>query len=219
MPDLPPEMRLLESLRRAWREERARVSGVLHDDVGQTLTAAGLELDLLSLDFAAEDPALSARIAAVQKTLETAFQSVRSLSHEVHPDPAGRFGLVRALERLTERERRRAGQMALNVELDGAIQVEGAAAAALYDCGREALDNAICHSRATLIQIALRRENERVALEITDNGCGFNPVRVVPGVGFMTIEYYERLQMVYLKLETNLSHGTSVALISPNRDH
>ena len=97
--------------------------------------------------------------------------------------------------------------------------MEGPTAVALYECGREAIDNAVRHSGATTIRIALRRENERVALEITDNGCGFNPVRVVPGVGFMTIEYYKRLQMVYLRLETNLSHGTSVALISPNRNH
>ncbi|MCC6589920.1 MAG: hypothetical protein IT168_24720 [Bryobacterales bacterium] len=218
MADLPPELRLLESVRRAWRQERARVSGLLHDDIGQTLTAVGLELDLLTLDFAGENPPLAERIAAVQKTLEQAFQTVRSLSHEMHPDPVGRFGLIAAVERMAEEARRR-WKAELELQVDRFLRLDGAPAAALYDCGREALDNAIRHSGATVIRIGLRRENDQVAFEITDNGCGFNPATVVPGVGFITIEYYKRLRMVYLRLETNVSHGTSVTLISPNRNH
>lgn len=58
------------------------------------LTAAGLGLDLLSLDL---PPELAARVSDIHNQLEAVFQSVRELSHEFHPDAGVRFGFAQAL--------------------------------------------------------------------------------------------------------------------------
>jgi glucose-6-phosphate-specific signal transduction histidine kinase len=90
---------LLEHAERARRRELERASRILHDDVGQSLTAAGLELDLLAL----EHPQLAEPIGSLRARLEAAFQSVRRLSYDLSPDLVLRIGLADALEGLARR--------------------------------------------------------------------------------------------------------------------
>ena len=217
MDTLPPALRAMGAMRRARRRERARVSQALHDTVGQALTAVGLELDLIGLDFGAANLALAARVAAVQRTLDGAFQSVRALARDTHPAPAARFGLGHALERLVERARG-ASQAAIEAELDGTAAPGEAVAEAFYECIAEALGNAIEHAGAARIRVALHRAPGALVAEVSDDGRGFERAEVVPGVGFLTYEYHEALGLVYVKLETNVGQGTGVTLISPDRD-
>jgi len=205
------------SLRASQRRERERVSRILHDDIGQVLTAAGLELDLLTLDHADSQPELAAAVTSVQKTLELAFTKVRSLSHEVHPDPVGRFGFWPVVERLVEGARNRfEGRIAFTRE--GTVEPAGILGTALYDCAREAVDNAIRHSGASQIEITVTSHSSVIYITVVDNGCGFEPEKAAPGAGLFTFGYYQRLGMLYLKLESGRGRGTCVTLNSRNRD-
>jgi signal transduction histidine kinase len=58
-------------------------AGYLHDELGPALMAAGMELDLLRMDVETGDPALAARIAAIQKRIEDCFQHVRYLTSQL----------------------------------------------------------------------------------------------------------------------------------------
>jgi len=213
----PGDFAAFASLRASQRRERERISHVLHDEIGQILTAAGLELDLLQLDYAAAHPELAAGITAVQKTLEGAFARVRCLSHEVHPEPVGRFGFLPVVERLVEVARRRfGGEIVLH--LDGKDEPSGALGGALVECAREALDNAVGHSGAARIDITLYNRGDVSQLTVADNGCGFAPEKATPGLGLFTFSYYQSLGMLYLKLESERGRGTCVTLNSRNRD-
>ncbi|MBL8291125.1 MAG: hypothetical protein JNN08_04780 [Bryobacterales bacterium] len=212
----PGDFAAFASLRASQRRERERISHVLHDEIGQVLTAAGLELDLLQLDYAAQ-PELAEGIAAVQKTLEGAFARVRCLSHEVHPEPVSRFGFLPVVERLVEAARRGfGGEIVLH--LDGKDEPSAALGGALVECAREALDNAARHSGAARIDITVYNRGNVRQLTVADNGCGFALEKAVPGLGFFTFGYYQSLGMLYLKLESERGRGTCVTLNSRNRD-
>ncbi len=67
----------------AAQEERARVATILHDQVGQVMSAVGLQLELLRMDFEHGTPEIAARTEEIQKLLERALTHVRSLVSEL----------------------------------------------------------------------------------------------------------------------------------------
>jgi len=58
---------------------RERISQVLHDEVGQVVSAVGLKLELLRMDFEKRTPELAERVVGIQQLLETAMAPLRSL--------------------------------------------------------------------------------------------------------------------------------------------
>jgi signal transduction histidine kinase len=96
-----PRDRHLEELARACvaaRNELRRASRVLHDEIGSMLAVAGLRLQLLRMDH----PETAERFAELSAALDGVMESVRQLSREVDPSPAGRTGLKNALLDLAE---------------------------------------------------------------------------------------------------------------------
>lgn len=203
---------LIESVLAARRRERERLSRLLHDDIGQILTATGLELDLFGLDFAQKDPEMGSRVSGIQTILEQAFVKVRALSHELHPDPVRRFGFLPSLERLTE-SARRGYRGEFDVELDGTVRTGDEAAIALYEAAGAALDNAILHSKGSRIWITLTVE-ERVTLTVGDNGIGFDPAGVDKGLGLRLFDYYSQAGILRFSLQSGVPRGTIVTFRS-----
>jgi hypothetical protein len=93
----------LEAVLAARRRERTRFSARLHDDVGQRLTAVGLELELLKMEPDMPKEELAGKIFKAQESLEAAFQTIREMSYDSHSDPVARFGFEDALRRLIAR--------------------------------------------------------------------------------------------------------------------
>ncbi len=205
---------------RAWIEarkrERARLAGILHDDIAGGLTAAGLSLDLLALD---SPPELEARIREIQGMLERGFESVRELSREFHPDPAVRFHLVPALEALTQRFQKQF-RGTLNVRLDKTA-TDGLApdrARAYYAIAEAALDNISVHSGAERVDVELEGGPEFVSLlSIRDNGKGFEESTISSGTGTAVMEYHVRVAGLELSIQSEVGRGTLVQVTPAER--
>ena len=78
------------------RFELRRAAQVLHDQVGSSLTAAGMRLQLLRM----EHPETENGVAAISQALEGAMDKVRTLARELEPSPVRRTGLKNALRDL-----------------------------------------------------------------------------------------------------------------------
>src|SRR5258706_16452184 len=81
--------------------DRQRAGRVLHDDVGPLLSAAGLRLQLLRMDF----PETAEALREAMQALDAAMERGRGLSQELNPSPVFRVGLKNALGDLVERYR------------------------------------------------------------------------------------------------------------------
>src|SRR6185295_11298799 len=95
--------RMLVSTINAREVESDRVSRTLHDEVGQVLSAVGLQLDVLRLDFQKQAPEIAPRTIEIQKMLDLAMSQVRTLSYDLNPAVVERVGLQNALDRLVGR--------------------------------------------------------------------------------------------------------------------
>jgi two-component system NarL family sensor kinase len=177
---------------KAMEFERKTVSRFLHDSVGQTLTAFGLQLDLLRMDVQAAVPGSGARIGEMQSILEEMMEQVRAYSHELNPSTVERVGLRPALDRLAVRVRERfSGTLRLNV--DPSLKLDPGVASAMFQIAQEAVENSVQHSGCTMIEVTVRSMSGRSYLEVRDNGRGFDLGDLSSscrGLGLLSMEHY-----------------------------
>jgi len=166
------QLKLLSRRRvKVQEEERRHLARELHDEIGQALTAAKI-----NLQAAMEEPdqAKSKRIHETTAILERLLGQVRQISLNLRPSTLDDLGLVPALRSLLDEQGRRASVAvrfsAKNMpeNLDPEIQTT------CFRIAQEAITNAVRHARATQIRVELSQENGNLRLQIRDNGTGFD---------------------------------------------
>jgi signal transduction histidine kinase len=198
-------------LKQAREEERLRIARLLHDEVGQVLSALGLQLELLRMDLS-DVPGVAERIAGTQKLLAGTLEQVRELSYELNPAIVERLGLQASLERLIRRYGRNfAGE--LHWSYEGDPQAQTLQAAALYRIAELALDNAVRHSGASQISLQASAGADRARLEVRDNGRGFDYPQILdrsaaPGLRLM--RYEAQVAGLEFRLASEPEKGTIV---------
>lgn len=153
--------------------ERRRVAAELHDQIGQTLTALGLQVDRLAA-VAPED--LADEVRDVRDGVLASVEDVRRLARELRPEALDTLGLVPALTNLSERMTRRTGLQIVR-RLDRDLPPVGDdAELVIYRVAQESLTNVLRHAGARTVELSLRRGGDGVVLAVCDDGVG------VPGV-------------------------------------
>jgi signal transduction histidine kinase len=207
-----PEARLLVAWINARQEECSRLARLLHDELGQILTAAGLQLDLVRLDFRDKIPELDARVAAIQDLLEKAVARIRELSYELDPAVVEKAGLAFALEQLVGRYRQKfAGPIRLMLDLPQ--RLPNPVANALYKIADQALANAIQHAQSPRVEVLVHPSQEGTVMEIRDWGVGVAAAetgRRTRGLGVLLMEHFARQAGLRLTIDSTPGHGTVV---------
>ena len=204
--------RMIVSSINAREVESARISRLLHDEVGQVLSAVGLQMDVLKLDFKAVAPEIVGRIHEIQQMLDHAVQEVRALSYDLNPAVVERVGLHAALDRLVGRFRS-VFKGSLRFFYDSKIRPPIEISNVWYKIAELALDNAVQHAQAQRIEVHVRATKKSVILEIRDDGCGFSPEDAnvqTPGLGLLLIQHYASQVPIQVLLRSVPGKGTMV---------
>jgi signal transduction histidine kinase len=173
------------------RIERGKFARMLHDDVAQTLSGVGLQLDILRMDFEAGVPEIVGRTAEIQELLERLVLRIRELSYELNPDIVERAGLPPALDLLVGRYRK-IFPGSLRLSYDSTVRIPRGAAGALERIAEEAVANAVRHGGCGQIEIIVKSTRGGAVLEVRDDGTGFDyeGLRKEPqGLGLSMMEY------------------------------
>lgn len=164
--------RLLRAAIDASDAERRRIARDLHDGVVQDL--AGTAFSVSAVARAADTPAESrALLDGASGSLRDGLKALRSLLAEIHPPDFHADGLAAALADLIA-PASTAG-IAASVSTEGAETASDAMAALVWRVAQEAVRNAIRHSRASTLAVTVRGDGKRLALEVVDDGIGFDP--------------------------------------------
>ncbi len=164
-----------ESGRRVLAAQEAERTGIardLHDEVGQLLTGALLQLNSIAEDAPAHRQDLDEARQAVRRALD----EVRRISSELRPEMLEDLGLVSALTELSTTFARVSG---LRVErrFDRSLpELPPDTELAVYRIAQESLTNVARHAQARRVTIALERGHESVVLRVVDDGRGFEGV-------------------------------------------
>jgi signal transduction histidine kinase len=162
------------------RSTLVRAGRALHDHVGSSLSAVGVQLQLLRMDL----PQAEARIDEALGTLEEALNKVRDLSQELCPSPAYRGGLKQALLRLADQHALSSCDIVVEYAATAAIPAE--VAAALHEASTAALEQAL-HQGATRVNITVRGAGP-VVVRIADDGRTSGRARALSAIGILARE-------------------------------
>jgi len=180
--------RLSADLVRAQEEERKAISRELHDEVGQTLTALGIEIGNIERLKTADPQEFREHVVEAKKLTQQTLRTVRDLAMGLRPSMLDDSGLVPALRWQIKEFSKRTG-VPVTLQLDGALSDPGESiSTCVYRVVQEALTNCARHARAHNIRIALHGKTDMVSLAIQDDGVGFDPARETTGIGIMGIE-------------------------------
>lgn len=190
-------------------EERGHLARELHDGTSQTLVSAKLLIESAvdALERAQQDapPALGKALQRLNESLS----EVRRISHRLRPALLDTLGLPAALERL-------AAEFGEEGAVDAAVAVEGLprelpeeVKTALFRVTQEALTNVRKHAQARQVRIALDLAEDRVRLEVADDGVGFDveAMQLDPKRGIGLRNMRERVASVGGRLEMRSGNG------------
>jgi PAS domain S-box-containing protein len=168
---------LYERLQHVREEERCALAREVHDQLGQILSAAKIDIKLLEEGVRSDATPLSRKnivteLQSASSTLETAIQVARRLATELRPPELESQGLSAAIQWHTrDFERRTKIRCKVSFEPD-MPQPNDASAIALFRIFQESMTNILRHAKATEVWISLGCRGNRVLLRVRDNGVG-----------------------------------------------
>ena len=157
---------LHERLDAAKEEERRFVASELHDELGQLLTVIKLRLQM-----GASVPA-----GGTLELVDQAIDRVRKISRDLRPPLLDEVGLMPALRAHVEAQSALSG-VAIELAADETAdeRLPPPLEIACFRIVQESLTNALRHASPSLIRVRASRRSSAVALEIADDGRGFDP--------------------------------------------
>ena len=137
---------------------------------------------------------------------------MRALIFELRPESLEMEGLVAALDKQVAATAARYGIEVL-ADLGDEPALELPDKQVFYRIGQEALHNVVKHAHATHVEVRLQRHNGTLALEISDNGIGFESDGTFPGhMGLVSMRERAASIGARLKVTSAPGDGTSVTL-------
>jgi signal transduction histidine kinase len=201
--------RLSQKLSGAQEEERRRISRELHDQVGQMLTALGMELGNVEEFRHSPGPEFADHLGQARKLTEDTLRSVRNMSAGLRPSVLDELGLAPALQWQGREFTKRSG-VPVEMNLDGDLaDLPDAYRTCIYRVVQEALTNSARHAGAKSIRVTLYGGADTLSLTIEDDGVGFDVQEVRNrGIGLLGIEERVRELGGSVQVRSRPSAGT-----------
>ena len=220
-------MRLVEDARQTGREaglldERQRLAREIHDTLAQGFT--GIITNLTAAQMTRPQAAsFSRHLKDAERIARESLAEARRLVWALRPESLDRRTLSEALRRL-------AGEWSEETGVQAHIATTGTShpllpeiEVALLRATQEALTNVRKHARASTVNITLSYMGDCVALDVVDDGGGFDSTRLSDSVeahgggGFGLVAMRERIEQLggTLAIESTPSTGTALAVELP----
>lgn len=199
--------------------ERRRIAVELHDRVGQLMAMAKIKLGMLRESRPFTN--LSGPLDEIRALIDQAIQNGRSLTFELSPPILHELGFEASVHWLSEQMEEKHGipaHLEDDLEpkpLDDDIRV------VLFTAVRELLANVAKHAQAHRVSVSLRRDGDKIRINVEDDGVGFDTLEIgshmarTSGFGLFSIR--ERLSHLggHIGINSRQGKGTRVNLVAP----
>lgn len=174
--------RLAQRVVRSQEEERVRVARELHDGVVQVLVSSKFLLETAQSQLKAQPvqdrPAPRQVLDQGLERLNHALLEIRRVSHGLRPALLDDLGLTPALTLMSQQVQAQ-GTFDMRFQARGEVlPMPTSHSTALFRVVQEAVMNVQIHAQASRVEVSLHFQRRRVALEIQDDGRGFDMRRV-----------------------------------------
>ncbi|WP_299118393.1 ATP-binding protein [uncultured Tenacibaculum sp.] len=186
------------------REETLRnISWELHDNIGQLLTLAKIQMQHASPE----------NIEEIAETIAKSLTEIRALSKSINPDFINAIKLKEAIE-LELRRFNRLNYIESSFEVVGEErEINQKHGIIIFRILQEFFSNTIKHSKATKLEVFLNYKEDAIEIEAKDNGVGFEMKKVrLKGIGLQNIKARAKLINAEAKFKSEPQKGTSLII-------
>lgn len=193
--------------------ERKRIAGDLHDELGPILSAVRLQINHL-------EPTDETEQAALQKStmqIDEVIKRFREISYDLLPNTLVRKGLIKAVEEFANRMSE-TSKLKIELTLDS-IKMEPLKEINFYRIIQEIIHNTVKHARAGVLHIEIKEINKLIYLHTKDDGIGFNyQEKSAAGGGLGLLNLQSRVEVLngQLKVSSSPGKGTSFSIEIPS---
>lgn len=212
---------LLRQIISAQEDERRRVARELHDVTSQALATLGVRLEVLMAPRVSDSKDIETQLEEMKSLLTTTSKEVHELIYDLRPSLLDDLGLPAALRSCAHNSLEAAG-VEVYLEVVGQEkrlppQVE----ISLFRIVQEAITNIASHARAQSAYISLEFKDKGVAVQVEDDGVGFDLSQVFgsaggwESVGLLGMKERAELLGGTLSIDTKPGGGTRLAVEIP----
>ncbi len=192
------------------------ISREIHDNIGLSLTLAKLNLNTINPH---NPPAINQSVEHSIELISEAMEDLRDISHSLNSELIQNQGLLKALEKETERISR---FTRLNVELSVSgepVYLPCDKELFIFRIIQEAMNNVVKHAKATTVKLHLFYAGQQVEINVKDNGNGFDMEKLkemnCSAAGLSNMEKRARLFNGSFELRSEKQKGTELNLVIP----
>jgi signal transduction histidine kinase len=209
--------RLTGRLMQVQDSERRRVARDVHDGLGQHLVAVKMGIDQFIRRV--REPEDTENLTEISSLLHRAITESRTISHLLHPPLLDEIGLESALAVYADGFAKRSG-LSIQVRVAPDLgRLESDVETAIFRVVQECLLNVHRHSKSTTAGVTLRREDDEIQLQVTDDGIGMSTGQHPDGMGVGLLGIRERIRQLdgKLQIDSGNGKGTIVTARIPSR--
>lgn len=210
---------LLQNSIMVQEEERKRIAGDLHDEIGAVVSIIKMNL-MLMRQKQQGTPTDNHDVKDIQnliKLSETAISSVRHISHQLMPPQLETFGLVKTIESVIDHVHQ-SGKLRINfiVKCEWP-EIQWPVTLGIYRIIMELINNTIKHAQADNISLAFDCLNGALVINFEDDGLGF-PEGTHPqsGLGLISMEARARALNGQFECSNGVERGIKATIIIPD---
>lgn len=159
-------------------EERTLIAREIHDELGQLLTVLKIQISLMAKKISSKEKKIYSQLESSKELIDQAIDSVQKISSKLRPGILDELGLIPAIEWYVKEFGQLTGIQCECSLSQKPVDLNPEQSTALFRITQEALTNAARHSFAKRVSVYLKNEDEKLILEITDNGIGIHQFQI-----------------------------------------
>ena len=207
------EQTLLRSKLEIQEQTFTHISREIHDNIGQVLSLVRINLNRLDHN---QDPD---KMGLMDDLMGKAITDLRNLSHSLDTDLIRNTGWLKAAERLLL-DIQRTGNHDVSFTADAVMPSLGnEKSIILFRMIQEITNNIIRHAQATEIRFNSYHQNQKIIIEISDNGKGFDTTTASAGAGLQNLSSRSQLIDGEISISSSIGKGTNIIIAINTGNH
>jgi len=208
------ERELVQSKLEIQEQTLKNVSWELHDNIGQLLSVANMQLNILSGTI---DESFQTNVKEIKEVVSSSLREVRALSRSLNNEVVEYAGLEASVKGELSRFERLNIIKTTFVSIEEPFEIPQKDAIILFRILQEFFSNVIKHSKASKLDVEFRYSENELFIDTSDNGKGFDPEEVEKSSGMFNMKSRAELIKTDFILNSSDGNGTSLSLCYPTK--
>jgi signal transduction histidine kinase len=192
--------------------ERNRVARELHDTLAHTLSGLTVQLETIKAYWGVDPATARTMLDTALLTSRTGLDETRRALGALRVSPLDDLGLCLAVKTMVESAAAEAS-LRLSLRLPESMpQLAPALEQGVYRIAQEAIANVIAHAQASTLTVRLAFDPALLALEVADDGHGFDPAQAAAPGHYGIVGMRERALLLGGQFELTSAPGAGTRL-------